>query len=394
MRYPVPSYEGKELEEVRAWEKNWGGKRIDPSNIDEVKEFLPESLHQIITNPETWGESWSEIVPYREIKPSKGELAFTRKYRGTCSIGSNDELLNYISGIPFPNPKTGLEIAHNFDNLNHGDNVHTYQNMYLIDGINHYDRKMAGDINLLYFSGRREVLPVPEMVPNERAIYRASHAEYSEPASMRGSRSLSIRWKDRAKPYESYSWSSTTRKLVRRSTAQRQATQDGSDSSRDDQGVYSNAIHYMHYEYLGKKELLLSRHQEIGQLKKGHREGYCIFDGVQRERINTYVVECIHKDPKYLYSKQIWYVDPETWHILYADKYDKRGRLWRVFENANEVLKSVYNDARVGSIGFVSIIDVTRVHGTAGFANYTVGKTGRYHQPDYYTPKTLQKFGY
>ena len=143
IRYPVPSYEGKELEEVRAWEKNWAGKRIDPSNIDEVKEFLPESLYQIITNPETWGESWFEIVPYREIKPSKGELAFTRKYRGTCSIGSNDVLLNYICGIPFPNPKTGLEIAHNFDNLNHGDNVHTYQNMYLIDGINHYDRKLS-----------------------------------------------------------------------------------------------------------------------------------------------------------------------------------------------------------------------------------------------------------
>ena len=37
IRYPVPSYEGKELEEVRAWEKNWAGKRIDATTIDQVK---------------------------------------------------------------------------------------------------------------------------------------------------------------------------------------------------------------------------------------------------------------------------------------------------------------------------------------------------------------------
>jgi hypothetical protein len=106
------------------------------------------------------------------------------------------------------------------------------------------------------------------------------------------------------------------------------------------------------------------------------------------------VVECVHKKSNYLYSKQIWYLDPETWHILYADKYDKGGRLWRVFENVNVVSESVYNDALIGSTAFVSILDVKRVHGTAGFSHYTIGKTGKYHQPEYYTPKALQKFGY
>jgi hypothetical protein len=253
---------------------------------------------------------------------------------------------------------------------------------------------MVMDTHMLYFSGRREIPPVPEILPNERKILWKSHTKNHEPASMRGSRRLHIKWQDRTRDPESWFWSSTTRKLSRRSTAQKQSTQGGSDVSGDDQNIYNNAISFMKYKYLGRKELLLARHQDIDQLKRGHREGYCLFDGFQKERVNTYVVECIHKTPNYLYSKQIWHIDPETWYILYADKYDKQGRLWRVFENANIVLKSVYNDALIGAIEFVSILDVKRLHGTGAFGNNTYGETNKYYQLDYYTPKALQKYGY
>jgi hypothetical protein len=387
IRYPVPSYEGEELAKVRQWEKIWVGKKIDPTTIDEVKEFMPESLYQIMSDPDKWGESWFEIAPYREIKPSKGELKFTRQYAGTCRIGPNEKLLNHISGIPFPNPKTGLEIAYNFDNLNHGDNSHILQDMVLVDGKARYDRKMVMDIHALYFSARREIPPVPEILPNDRGIHRVSHATHLEPASMKGSRSLMIKFIDRTKPYESWSFSSTTRKLTRLSTAQREATQGGSDTTTDDQSIYNGAISFMKYKYLGRKELLLARHQDSSQFQKGHREGYCLINGFQKERINTYVLECTHKNPNYLYSKQIWYVDPETWRTHYADKYDRQGRLWRVFENGDNVLKSVYNDALLGNPVLVSIIDVQRLHGTGGVFNVTIGETDKYYQREYYTPK-------
>jgi len=394
IRYPVPSYEGKELEKVKKWEKTWVGKRIDSPNIDKVKGFVAESLYQLIKDPKTWGESWFEIVPYEEIKPTQGELEFTRKYAGTCSIGPKGKLLNYISGIPFPNPKTGLEIAYNFDNLNQGDNMHPLRDMVLVDGKARYDRKMVVNSYFLYFSGRREIPPLPEIPPNNRGIYRASHDEYYEPASMRGSRSLLIKWKDRSKPYESWSFSSTTRKIVRISTAQREDSQEGSDMCADDVMMYDNAIPFMEYNYLGRKELLLARHQDIDQLKKSHKEGYCLFNGIQRERVNTYVVECIHKNPNYLYSKQIWYVDPEMWGILYADKYDRQGRLWRVFDNVGYVVKSVYNDALIGHTGAFLILDVKRLHATGAFTNLTIGEAGEYYQPEYYSPRALQKYGY
>jgi len=394
INYPAPSYDGKELQDLRQWEKIWSGKRIEPDTIAEVKEFVPETLYQIISDPATWGDIWFEIVPYRQIKPSHGDLLFTEKYAGSCKISNDDKLLNYVCGIPFPNPETALEIAYNFDHVNKGDHIQSLQDLYIIDGKKRYDRKMAFFSHMLFLSARREIPPVPDITPNPKNIFRASHGAYLEPASMKGSRSVSFKFIDRSIDYEQWSFSSTTRKVTRISTSQRTTTQGGTDSTTDDQNIYAGAIEFMNYKYLGRKELLLARHQNPDMLKNGHIEGYCVLNGFQRERINTYVLECTHKNPNYLYSKQIWYVDPETWWILYSDKYDRKGNLWRVIENANRVYESAYNGAQISNVEFVSFLDAKSVHSSAGFANYSIGETGRFYNLDYYTPQALHKYGY
>ena len=90
--YPVPCYQGEKLQSLRAWEKTWAGKKIGPDTIANVKEFIPESLYQIITNPSSWGEIWFEIVPYKQIKPTAGELMFTLKYAGICSLPRHGQI--------------------------------------------------------------------------------------------------------------------------------------------------------------------------------------------------------------------------------------------------------------------------------------------------------------
>jgi len=57
-------------------------------------------------------------------------------------------------------------------------------------------------------------------------------------------------------------------------------------------------------------------------------------------------------------------------------------------------VKSVYSGALIGATGFISILDVQRLHSTGGIVNFTIGETGEYYQPEYYTPKALQKYGY
>ena len=53
--YPVPSYDNEALAKVRNWEKNWAGKKIDKTNIDQVSEYLPDSFVQIYKDTEKWG---------------------------------------------------------------------------------------------------------------------------------------------------------------------------------------------------------------------------------------------------------------------------------------------------------------------------------------------------
>jgi len=48
----------------------------------------------------------------------------------------------------------------------------------------------------------------------------------------------------------------------------------------------------------------------------------------------------------------------------------------------------------IGVIGFVSVLDIKRLHSTGGFENYIYGETSKFYQPDYYTNKALQKYGY
>jgi hypothetical protein len=158
--------------------------------------------------------------------------------------------------------------------------------------------------------------------------------------------------------------------------------------------VYSWAIPAQTYKLLGRKELLMPRHQDIPKVKELHKEGQCLYSGLQRERIKTYVLECIHKDPNYLYSKQIWYLDPETWWIIYSDKYDKRGRMWKIFDMGQRVVKSVYNDSQIPVGEFTLVIDVQRHHATGALSYATIGQTDVFFEPEYYTPRALQKWGY
>ena len=152
--YPVPGYTEAELEKVRTWEKTWAGKKITSANVDGVKDFLPENLYNLYKDPGKWGEAWFEIVPYKRYVPTQAEIKFTKA--GNCSIDSNENMVNYVSGIPFPNPTTALEMVYNFDNFNHGDATYDLSTGPIVDARRNYDRTLEVDQDVLYFTGRRD----------------------------------------------------------------------------------------------------------------------------------------------------------------------------------------------------------------------------------------------
>jgi len=365
------SYNDEELNKVRYWEKQWAGKKITAKNIDQVKDYLPDSFYNMMKDTERWGENWFKIVPYKKIVPTQGTVEMTEKYSGQAKVGSNGELLNWVSGIPFPNPSRGIEMAHNFRCRSLGDAYTSLEKGFIVDGRMKYDMDLEIENSMNFFSGRTDVPPVPEYAKNPKKLWRAFQMLQLAPPETRNMRIMEVTYKDRMKPYDSWFWMPSIRRIRRRSTTERQDAQGGADFCGFDNLGWDGPIQLNTYKYLGQKDVLMVRHNDVSKLE--HTPGNCLWDGAQRERIKAHVIEVINEDPNFLYTKMIWYLDPETWYMLYSDRYDRRGMLWKVLDQFQFIGKSIQGDY-VAHFNANQMIDVQRVHATCASSTFEFGK--------------------
>lgn len=388
LEYPIPCYKGEELAKVRAWEKTWVGKKISSANVDEVKEFLPENSYTLMKNTDRWGESWFTIVSYREVPPTPGNIKFTKQYYGQSKIGPNGELLNYISGVPFPDTTDGTEMAHNFRTRSFGDAYYSEDSGYIVDGRLKYDMNILINNNMCFFAARTDTPPAPEFPKNPKQIWRAFQMLQLDPPEVRNMRIMEIHYKDRTKPYDSWFWMPQIRRVRRRSTTERQDPKGGGDNTAFDNLGWDGPVRDNKYKYLGTKEFLLIRH--LDKTKLEHTPGDCIFNGTQRERSKAHMIEVVNDDPNFFYSKMTWYLDPESWQILYSDRYDRRGKLWKVLDQYGYVGKG-YDGIDIGHFCGNQMVDVQRVHSTIAVSTQDFGKQ---FDRRMFTLQYLQKHGY
>lgn len=388
LQYPMPCYQGDELKELHTWEAAWVGKKISSANVDEVKAFLPESFYSVMKDTDKWGESWFEIVAYRPIAPSAGTIAFTKKYYGQAKLGTQGELLGYVAGIPFPDTADPQEMAHNFRMRNLGDSYKNHDLAFIVDGRLKYDMNSEIKNSLCFFSGRTDVAPVPEIENNPKKIWRAFSMLQLAPPETRNMRIMEVHYKDTLKTYDSWFWMPSIRRVRRRSTSERQDAQGGADYCAFDNMGWDGPIQLNSYKYLGQKDMLMGRHTDSAKIQ--HTPGDCIVDGTQRERIKVHVIEATSRDPNFLYSKMVWYLDPETWQMLYSDRYDRSGKLWKFMDQLGFVGRGA-NNTEVAHFNATQTVDVQRIHATSAKTEYEFGvEIGQ----QTFTLDYLQKHGY
>jgi len=130
--------------------------------------------------------------------------------------------------------------------------------------------------------------------------------------------------------------------------------------------------------------------RNIDKSKLEHTPGDCLWDGIQRERIKTYMLEVTNNEKHFLYSKMIWYIDPETWQILYSDRYDRQGKLWKVLDQLGFVTTG-YEGTPVDYFAGNQMIDIQRTHSTIAIADYSFGLPLNQNM---FSLQYLQKHGY
>jgi hypothetical protein len=269
-----------------------------------------------------------------------------------------------VAGTPFPQPKTGLEIAWNFDGNTRGDSVHEILAGEVIDCRSRKERKTEQHRWDMYWIGRCDVPPVPKIPDekNRKGLARSFFQRHAQPADFVDTTMLEVKYIDFKRPEDLWVYTAMFRRIRRYATSQRTDTIDGTDMVYDDHdGWYTHIIHNT-YSYKGRADLLYPRHHDNSKQQRITGQGF--WSGVQRERINHWVVEVKNKDKDYIYSKQIWYLDPETWQMNFKVMYNRQGQLWKLFEQLYNEYPS-YGGEKTAFFSGDHIVYFIRRHGSA-----------------------------
>ncbi len=315
------------------------GKTIKKSNVAEYAQWLPDSIKM-------WIEKYGLKLKTREyepIHPSEGYIAATNKYRGKpkiIDIGSNYRkvgLKNYTSGLPFPKPKTGLEVAWNYQYSYNGDDGDTYYTVYWISagtGIEHTEVwRWAFIIRTI---NRTDLEPIPAIKQfKDKGLQYTSITYALEPYDKKGFGALYSR---AVQPLDQqgHIYVPAMRRVLRNTFGTRGDTWNSTDLLYEDVRGYMGYPEWMNWKLIGKKTMLMPMHAEIKLGKQNAEKTYDIKKAPywnpkwKYEPRSVYVVEVTPKFPDYPYSKQIMYFDAEISYLPYKECYDKKGDLWKV----------------------------------------------------------------
>ena len=406
--WPEQSYQGEELKKVREWEKTWVGKKINKDNIDQVKDFMSDQFYSVFKNPKEWGadDLFFTIVPYQRVMPTPGQIAATRKNAPNSKIdpnprksfwkegiGPNEFLMEWekgeLSGYPFPYPKTGLEMAWNLESNTRGDTKEHYRDGAVVNPRTKAERVAIQPWMFDYFTGRCDAPPIPKKPKNPKNIRRAYYLFIEEPLDVQGTRYMELRYLDVNKADDVWVWFPLFRRIRRMGFSYKADTIDGTDLGPDDEAGWNGHANLKTWNLVGRKDMLVVRHQDIDKLERV--KGQSVWSGYMMERVNAYVLETKWKDKNAPYSKEVLYMEPETYRTMQKVTWDRQGRVWRQFFYHAMQVKSLQGIDQMHSFELYNS-DLQRRHGCPVLD--TVKEIGKEIPNRFWTIQNLQKMGY
>ncbi|SPD73407.1 conserved hypothetical protein [uncultured Desulfobacterium sp.] len=345
---------------INAW-----GYKAKP--VEEIKDLLPEGFYNIIKDPESWGPirvNETEYIPKEQWPGERIKLRqeATNKYAGTARLDGKGHIRDYKSGIPFPGSENPIEICWNMlKAMNWGQEMWTDFVTAIVGKKGDMRFSKTSLLNFCY-KGRIFGDNIPSYNPNPNNYDFLTAYLFREPSDIRGMVNLNYRYDDPDKDDDSWMYITALRRVRRMSTAQRwDKLPGGNDISYDNAtGFYGKPTNYA-WRYLGRKLLLVGHNTspELQMLKSKPAGGV---NDKEYQRVNTVVIEYTPKITATI-SKGVLYLDPESYACYYCDNYDKKGRLWIVFNQ----MWAPHKDGNINPQNYLTA-DVQRTHTSS---NYT-----------------------
>lgn len=347
------------------------GDIIDKNNVAEVANLIPEQVRILI-------EKYNlklEYTEYKPVVPSDGYIEATNKYHRKVKIldtgpeARKRGIFDYVAGLPFPNPKNGLEIAWNYHFAYNGDDADNHFAVYWISasrGVERWEEwRWAYIVRAMH---RTDIPPIPHFPECEKEqVQYFSLTTTLWPFDKKGFSALYKRFED-PKDMDGYIYIPAQRKATRFSFGTRGDAWNNTDLLYEDVRGYMGYPEWMHWKLIGKGTYLAPMHSGLLPGKENVQKNFDFKNWphwnpkMKWEPRPMYVVEAIPKFKDYPYSKMICYFDAELYYIIFKAVYDKKGQLWKV-------LLQAFNDSPdpkrfPPAIGTALAVDLQSEHAT------------------------------
>ncbi|MDR6605029.1 DUF1329 domain-containing protein [Pseudomonas synxantha] len=308
---------------------------ITAQNVDQYKAKLAPGQYAMFKRyPETFK---MPVYPSHRgaTVPDDVFAAIKRNATNTNLVSGGNGLENFETAIPFPIPKSGVEVIWNHITRYRGGSVTRlvtqatpqpngsysmvyFQDQFVFrDKMKDYDPKNPGNI-LFYF---KQKVTAPARLAGGVLLVHETLDQVKEPRSAwvynAGQRRV------RRAPQVSYDGPGTAADGLRTS---------------DNLDMYNGAPDRYDWKLEGKKEMYIAsdsykldsptlKYDDI--IKAGH-----INQDLARYELRRvwHVVATLKEGQRHIYAKRDFYIDEDTWQAAVIDHYDGRGQLWRVAE--------------------------------------------------------------
>src|SRR3990172_8903131 len=182
---PYQKYEGPIKPGVVITKENWD------KYLPELQKLLPSSRVKWIGLGVKEGLVTMPIVKVTSPRTvTKGQLEATRKYAGTARVGADNQLYDWVAGVPFPEPKNALEVAWNrnysISRATAHDDLLFYSWFGMFKGTK-YEKNFVLDMMARKYRGRTDIPPLGDMPDfKERGIIQKNSLVVYEPNEVKG----------------------------------------------------------------------------------------------------------------------------------------------------------------------------------------------------------------
>lgn len=327
------------------------GMVITPQNYKNypgLKKLLPKVIYMRL-NPNYWLPI--KRIEITETKPRYYPLGVsegTRLCMKNVHLSKDWKLKGYEYGLPFPHPKNAIELVWDETITSRNFNPNLWFEPITFLNYNRHrklDTKIKALLGMLKVQGRYKMKDRPKAMPFDehhcikyfsgRGLLSVGKLVITYPADSKGMAFLRFRYLDPEKPDLFISFLPGLRRIRVLSGSDAQDPILGSELIWDNwtaawqkQPTKNPKLFPNKYKILGKRVILQPTYPQHPSLRV---EGEQVYQ--KWEKRPVWVLEIDSLDPTYIYSKRIWYIDMVHFKNLFVEYYDRRGHLFRTWED-------------------------------------------------------------